>query len=200
MPRVFFDTDMIWKLCAANLFEVVAERLAPDAGQRWRLAELEQQLGTPRLLKDFDRPIHDAVKSAGQTMHVLGPTLANTQGPVPFDPAGDYEAIIYNELLGEADSLFLTHDKRHVRRVALSAIDHARLDGRVVLLEAILLDVLNAYGPDYARLVTEMVRQAPQLRACADRPSDLRECLERQMAEAVALAAPLRLWMPRPRA
>ena len=84
--------------------------------------------------------------------------------------------------------------------MALSSIDHACLDGRIVLLEAILLDVLHAYGPDYTRLVTEMVRQAPQLRACADRPSDLRECLERHMAEAVALAAPLRLWMPRPRA
>lgn len=199
--RLLLDTDIVCKLGVAGLLPATAEALGVALGECARLPALPHMLRRGKLVKRYG-PEHCAVLGS------LVALIAEIDTPserwlapllnIPDVDAGEAQLLA---LAAERSELLLSGDKRSLRAVARIPDLLAALSGRIVTLEAILIELCRRRGIDAIRAsvapLIDLEPPDPAFRVCfsagnADPISALRSYLRYLEDE----AAPLKLWRP----
>lgn len=148
---VLFDTDAFCKLGAAGLLEPVAERLGSQLADCARLPALPHQLQRGAIRKRYGDVICDGLKPFASSVAVIpapSPTTLELFRNIPNVDPGEAQLLA---LCIERGDILVTSDKRALRAVAAVPELAGRLAGKVVLLEAILLELCSLKGEAHVR-------------------------------------------------
>lgn len=148
---VLFDTDAFCKLGAASLLEAVAERLGSPLADCARLPALPHQLQRGGIRKRYGDVICEGLKPTASALAVIPAPSSRTLElfrNIPNIDPGEAQLLA---LCIERGDILVTSDKRALRAVAAVPELAARLAGKVVVLEAILLELCSINGEAHVR-------------------------------------------------
>lgn len=197
--KLLFDTDAFCKLGIASLLEGTAHIFGATLQECGRLPALPRMLRKGGLRKHYGGSVCDALIPVANALPVMANPavtwLEKLTAVAAIDP-GEAQII---SVAAEQGQPFVTGDKRALKALKGIADFVPALEGRVVVVEAVLLALCDRIGQE------EMRRRMASL-AIADRMVDVcfssgnpdpssallsyYQALERELA-------PLRLWNPR---
>lgn len=194
--RLLVDTDAFCKLGVAGLFDEAVRLVVADISDCVRLAALPHMLRRGSLPRRYGATTCEALIESALRMIPLAPVdEAKLQPFVSITDIDPGEA----QLLAAAansDSLIMSGDKRALRAIAKAPHIPSALDGRVMVLEAVLLGVADRVPLAQLRKRASLIAPFDQtMKACFspgndDPLSGLRSYLASLQAE----VNPLRLW------
>jgi hypothetical protein len=195
---LLIDTDAFCKLGIAGLIDEAAAVMGVPLSECFRLAALTHMLRRGSLPRQYGRDACEALIPVADRMAILGVVSASwldrLTGIESIDPG---EALLF-AAAAEQSCLVLSGDKRAIRSVKNVAGMPAGLDGRVCILEAVLLALCERLGPEEVRMrVGPTAEVDVMVRTCFSMGTgDPREGLRSYYASAVAELQPLSLWKP----
>ncbi|MBI5317048.1 MAG: hypothetical protein HZB34_13870 [Nitrospirae bacterium] len=197
--KLLFDTDAFCKLGIASLLQDAAQIFGGQLQECGRLYALPFMLKKGRLRNLFGGPACDALIPVADVIPVMSDPsvtwLEKLTGIEAIDPG---EAQIF-AVAAELGQPFLSGDKRAL--IALKNIDDfiTVLDGRVVILEAVLLALCDRLGQEEMRLrVAPLAAVDRMVEVCfsSGNPDPSTALMSYYRALKMELA-PLKLWDPR---
>lgn len=196
--RLLIDTDAFCKLAVCDLLKDSVRLL----GAKW--PECSCLPALPHMLRRGSL----RNKYGGENCKLMLP-LAESISSVP-EPSGVWleklvpvEAIDPGEALlfaaaSEFEIMALTGDKRALKALKDISGFPAALEGRIIVLEAVLIALCNHFGTDKIRKHLQPLKGTDQMvNICFSNPgSDPLECLRSYFSDLSDEAAPLVLWDP----
>ncbi|MDP2316299.1 MAG: hypothetical protein Q8P41_25600 [Pseudomonadota bacterium] len=149
--RLLLDTDIFCKLGVAGLLPAAAEALGVTVGECARLPALPHMLRRGSLVKRYGEAHCAALGAIVSFLPVVEDASDRWLTPlvsVPDVDAGEAQLLA---LVAEHPDLLLTGDKRSLRAAARVQGLPAAIAGRIVTLEAILVEVCRRNGIDAVR-------------------------------------------------
>ena len=197
-PRLLVDTDAYCKLEAAQLFTDSIKLLGLRVEDCGRLPALPYMLQRGRLRQRLGPEVADTIKAEVARMPVaMKPSdtwLAPLAASDSFDP-GEAQLLA---VAAEHGRLLLTGDKKAIKYIKDIPGFVEALDGRIIVLEAILADLCQEIGVEDLRS-----RAGPLLKvdtavrlSFSDPASSPIEGLLSYFGSIAADAKPLNLWRP----
>ena len=196
--QLLVDTDAYCKLSIANLFADATAVLGVSLGECGRLAALPYMLRRGRLRKQFGDSLCDAMIPEAEGMPIAIQPNTNWLDPLTAVSSIDPGEALLLAASAEHGTLLLTGDKRGLHGVRNIPGYSQALDGRVVVLEAILIALCGQLGVDTMRSrVRDLMDVDIAVGLCFSysNPSPLVGLLSYYQDLAVALS-PLNLWPP----
>lgn len=197
--KLLFDTDAFCKLGIASLLQNVAQIFGAQLQECGRLYALPFMLRKGRLRSLFGGPACDALIPVANALPVMpDPSVAWLEKLTAIEAIDPGEAQIF-AVAAERGHPFLSGDKRAL--IALKNIGDfiTVLDGRVVILEAILLALCDRLGQEEMRLrVAPLAAVDRMVEVCfsSGNPDPSTALMSYYRALEMELA-PLKLWDPR---
>lgn len=197
--KLLFDTDAFCKLGIASLLQDVAQIFGAQLQECGRLYALPFMLRKGRLRSLFGGPACDALIPVANALPVMpDPSVAWLEKLTAIEAIDPGEAQIF-AVAAERGHPFLSGDKRAL--IALKNIGDfiTVLDGRVVILEAILLALCDRLGQEEMRLrVAPLAAVDRMVEVCfsSGNPDPSTALMSYYRALEMELA-PLKLWDPR---
>jgi len=199
--KLLLDTDVFCKLQLAGLLNEAVAALGVDLAECGRLPALPHMLRRGRLRKIHGGDACDALAAVAESLPVL---------PQPSDEWLDRLVPVEDVDVGEAQILaaaaefslvVVSGDKRALRAVKDVDGFAAALAGRIVVLEAVLLALLDRLGVETLRARIRSISTADAVvRVCfSSDAEDSRAALVSYFESLVAELHPLALWDPRAR-
>lgn len=197
--KLLFDTDAFCKLGIASLLQDVAQIFGAQLQECGRLYALPFMLRKGRLRSLFGGPACDALIPVANALPVMpDPSVAWLEKLTAIEAIDPGEAQVF-AVAAERGHPFLSGDKRAL--IALKNIDDiiTVLDGRVVILEAILLALCDRLGQEeMRRRVAPLAAVDRMVAVCfsSGNPDPSTALMSYYRALEMELA-PLKLWDPR---
>lgn len=197
--KLLFDTDAFCKLGIASLLQDVAQIFGAQLQECGRLYALPFMLRKGRLRSLFGGPACDALIPVANALPVMpDPSVAWLEKLTAIEAIDPGEAQVF-AVAAERGHPFLSGDKRAL--IALKNIGDfiTVLDGRVVILEAILLALCDRLGQEEMRLrVAPLAAVDRMVEVCfsSGNPDPSTALMSYYRALEMELA-PLKLWDPR---
>ncbi len=197
--KLLFDTDAFCKLGIASLLQDVAQIFGAQLQECGRLYALPFMLRKGRLRSLFGGPACDALIPVANALPVMpDPSVAWLEKLTAIEAIDPGEAQVF-AVAAERGHPFLSGDKRAL--IALKIIDDiiTVLDGRVVILEAILLALCDRLGQEeMRRRVAPLAAVDRMVAVCfsSGNPDPSTALMSYYRALEMELA-PLKLWDPR---
>jgi hypothetical protein len=196
--KLLVDTDAFCKLGLANLFEETVSLLGAEQNECARLPALPHMLQRGRLFKRLGEenclkllPIANSIGSIPEPSEKWLQTLTPLDG---MDPG---EVQLY-AVAADSDVLVLTDDKRSMKELKKLQGILQVLNGKLVVLELVLLALCRKLGVEEVRSrVSPVVFLDTMLSVCFSSGNNhVIECLESYHQTLAADLRPLVLWSP----
>jgi hypothetical protein len=195
--KLLVDTDAFCKLGIAGLLaDSISILGVAELGECGRLAALPHMLRRGRLPKRYGVAACNGLLPLAEEMPVLPePSLAGLDALTRQEAIDPGEAQIF-AVAADSDLLVLSGDKRALRVLKNVAGLPESLHGRVVVLEAILLALIDRLGPEEVRTrVAPLTDTDMTIRICFSSSSaDPRVGLESYYGSLADEVQPLILW------
>ncbi len=193
---VLFDTDAFCKLGAAGLLEAVAERLGSRLEDCARLPALPHMLARGGLRKRYGDAICEALKTSATTLQVAPTASDSTRELFRNLPSVDPGEAQLLALCIERGDTLVTSDKRALRAAATVPELARRLTGRVVVLEAVLLELCAINGEASVRAACSGAASFDSMFVVCFSPgnADVAGSLRSYLEDARRTLAPIDLW------
>ena len=197
--KLLFDTDAFCKLGIASLLQDVAQIFGAQLQECGRLYALPFMLRKGRLRSLFGGPACDALIPVANVIPVMpDPSVAWLEKLTRIEAIDPGEAQIF-AVATELGQPFLSGDKRALN--ALKGVNDfiPGLNGRVVVMEAVLLALCDRIGPEEIRQrVAPLIAVDRTVAVCfsSENPNPL-EALISYFEDIKTKLAPLQLWNPR---
>lgn len=196
--KLLIDTDAFCKLALGGVLDEAIELLGASPSECGRLPALPHMLRRGRLRKLFGSETCDELTPLADTFPVLMQAdVAWLEKLTPIGAVDPGEAQLF-ATAAEHGMLVLSGDKRALR--ALKDVDDFPrvLAGRIVVLEAILIALCDALGPEeFRRRIRPVGSVDRAVKICISNPdSDPRDGLRSYFENLKAELAPLVLWTP----
>jgi len=197
--KLLVDTDAFCKLGIAGLLEDTARLFGAKLQEYGRLPALPYMLRRGRLRKLYGGPACDAlIPIANAILLVPQPSVIWLEKLTAIEAIDPGEAQIF-AVAAEQGQPFLSGDKRALN--ALKGVDDfiPALDGRVVVMEAVLLALCDRLGQEEMRQrVAPLAAVDRMLEVCFSKgnPDPSTALMSYYRALEIELA-PLKLWNPR---
>lgn len=197
--KLLFDTDVFCKLGMANLLDHTAHIFEAELQQCGRLPALPFMLQRGSLRRLYGGPLCDTLIPVANAMPVMpDPRVVWLEKLTAVEAIGPGEAQIF-AVAAEQGQPFLSGDKRALN--ALKGVDDfiPALDGRVVVMEAVLLALCDRIGQEEMRQRVAPLNAVDRMVAVCfsgenPNPSD---ALVSYFKDLETKLAPLKLWDPR---
>jgi hypothetical protein len=199
--RLLIDSDAFCKLAIGGVLEDAARLLGTDLPNCGRLPALPHMLRRGKLRKTFGSEACDAVIPLTDAVPVIGsPGALWLDRLTPIDAVDPGEAQIF-ATAAEFGLIVVSGDKRALHAVKTVTGFADALEGRIVVLEAILIAICDDIGlSELRRRVQPLLELDMAIRVCFSPGNDNpREGLVSYYRDLVAELSPLRLWDPMPR-
>ena len=197
--KLLVDTDVFCKLGISSLLEDAARIFGTSLQECGRLPALPFMLRRGRLRKLFGALACDAlIPVADSMLEMPQPGVIWLEKLTAIEAIDPGEAQIF-AMAAEQGQRFLSGDKRALN--ALKGVDAfiPALDGRVVVMEAVLLALCDRIGPEQIRQrVAPLIAVDRMVAVCfsSENPNPL-EALISYFEDIKTKLAPLQLWNPR---
>ncbi len=197
--KLLFDTDAFCKLGIASLLEDTAHIFGATLQECGRLYALSFMLRKGRLRNLYGGPACDALIPVANAIPVV-PEPSDTwlEKLTAIEAIDPGEAQIF-AVAAERGQPFLSGDKRALN--ALKGVDDfiPALDGRVVVMEAVLLTLCDRIGQDEIRQrVAPLTSVDRMVAVCfSDENPNPSDALVSYFQDLETKLAPLKLWDPR---
>lgn len=195
--KLLVDTDAFCKLGIADLLTQTAAVFDAELGECGRLPALPSMLRRGSLLKHYGEPACTTLLPVALQLADIGIVDSHwIDDLAPIDSIDPGEALLFATSVEHGVPL-VTGDKRSLRALKAVAELCGELAGRIVTLEAALLELCERIGPEQVR--TRMAAAAPYdqvFRACSSAGGDPRDGLASYYRSLVAEVDPLVLWVP----
>jgi hypothetical protein len=197
--KLLVDTDVFCKLQVAGLFIEAIGLFAAGVDDCGRLPALPHMLRRGRLRKHLGEDISEALIPMAEAMAV-SPQPSDTwlDELIPLEGIDVGEAQLF-ATAAEVGLLVVSGDKRSLR--ALKGVDRfvSALNGRIVVLEAVLIALCDRLGVEAVRArIGALAAADTMVRVCFSRENpNPREALVSYYESLAAELAPLVLWEPR---
>lgn len=148
---LYIDVDAVCKLAHWNILPVIPEltgfswnEITTVSSLKYR-AQRATTIPDGRLFRSVDAAIAALAHIAkmGATSEAQADSLALFEDNQQIDSG---EAVLLALTMNDSDGYFLTGDKRALRAIPQYPEIHARVAGRVIMIEQILLQCLEKYG------------------------------------------------------
>jgi len=197
--KFLLDTDVFCKLQMAGLLSDAVGTLAADLGDCGRLAALPHMLRRGKLRKHLGEAVCDTLLPIAESMPVMRqPSPDWLDKLIPIEGIDVGEAQLF-AAAAESSLLVVSGDKRALR--ALKGVDGfaSALAGRIVVLEAILLVLLDHLGAEVLRKRVEPIARIDRVVQVCFSSGNLspRDALISYYESLAAELDPLVLWDPR---
>jgi len=199
--KLLFDTDAFCKFGIANLLEDAAHIFGAKLQECGRLPALPFMLRRGRLRKLYGGPACDALIPVANVIPLLPqPSVIWLEKLTAIETIDPGEAQIF-AVAAEQGQPFVSGDKRALN--ALKGVDDfiPALEGRVVVMEAVLLALCDRIGPEEIRQrIAPLTAVDRTVAVCfsGENPNPL-DALVSYFEDLKAKLAPLQLWNPRDR-
>lgn len=199
--KLLFDTDAFCKFGTASLLEDAAHIFGAKLQECGRLPALPFMLRKGRLRKLYGGPACDALIPIANAIPLIPqPSVTWLEKLTAVEAIDPGEAQIF-AVAAEQGQLFLSGDKRALN--ALKGVDDfiPALDGRVVVMEAVLLALCDRIGPEEIRQrVAPLTAVDWMVAVCfSDENQNPSDALVSYFEDLKTKLAPLQLWNPRGR-
>jgi hypothetical protein len=197
--NLLFDSDVFCKIAVSELLRDATKVLGAELQDCGRLPALPHMLQRGRLRLRYGAEACDSMLQIAQQL----PSIPEPSSSVWLDPLVQYQAIDPGEALifataAESGARIVSGDKRALEALKDLALHRDRLEGRIVVLEALLLKLCRDLG-------TEMVRQRVRplegldrvVRICFSQGSEPEQGLRSYFEDLQRAVSPLVLWDPR---
>ena len=196
--RILIDTDAFCKLATGGLLTESMRLLKTDISECERLAALPYMLERGTLREVYGAARCDELIPIARKMPLV--KLSDAAWLHLLTPVADIdpgEAHLFAKA-AETDYLLLTGDKRALRALKNITGIGELLEGRIVVLETILLELCDRLGMDEVRRRTEVLGEIDTVvRICfAGSVSDPVTCLRSYFQNLANEVSPLALWSP----
>lgn len=197
--KLLVDTDVFCKLGISSLLEDAAHIFGTSLQECGRLPALPFMLRRGRLRKLFGALACEAlIPVADSMLEMPQPSVIWLEKLTAIEAIDPGEAQIF-AMAAEQGQRFLSGDKRALN--ALKGVDAfiPALDGRVVVMEAVLLALCDRIGPEEIRQrVAPLIAVDRTVAVCfsSENPNPL-EALISYFEDIKTKLAPLQLWNPR---
>jgi hypothetical protein len=193
--RLLIDTDAFCKLAVCGLLKDAVRLLGANWSECGRLPALPHMLRSGCLRNKYgDENCKLMLALAESVPPVPEPGGVWLEKLVPVDPG---EAQLF-AAASEFEISVLTGDKRALKAVKDISGFPAALEGRIIVVEAVLIALCNHFGTDRIRRHLQPLTGTDQMiKICFSNPgSDPLECLRSYFSNLSDEAAPLVLWDP----
>lgn len=196
--KLLVDSDIFCKLGVAGLLDEALAVLGVPVSDCGRLAALPHMLQRGRLVKLYGADACAALLPKAKEMEVVGPA-----GEVWLEPLVDVPSIDPGEaqllaVVAQHGMIMLSGDKRALRAVAGVAQVVPALQGKMVTLEAILIELCGRLGVGAVRVAVQPLMASDQtVKICfSSTNSDPEVALASYFSALEREVAPLTLWKP----
>lgn len=199
--KLLIDTDAFCKLGIAGLLEDAVAQLGLRLADCGRLAALPYMLRRGRLLRRYGVDTCRSLTASAMTIPVCPQPRAEFIDPFTQNEAIDPgEAELFAAAI-EFDLLVLSGDKRAIRSLKNTTAVHQMLAQRILVIDAILLELCDRLGPaELRRRVAPLVAHDQLVAICFGAAnSDPHAGLLSYYEDLVAEVQPLLLCDPRTR-
>lgn len=195
--KLLLDTDAFCKLAVSNLLHDGAQALGTELKDCGRLPALPYMLRRGSLRRRYGEETCEAMLQIAATLPSIPEPSDEWLDPLArvsaIDPG---EALIF-AVAAESGAMIVSSDKRALG--ALKDVEPHRdvLAGRIVVLEALLLELCRSLGTDLVRhRVRPLVELDQVVRVCFSSGSDPEEGLPSYLGDLQRMVTPLTLWDP----
>lgn len=197
--RLLVDTDAFCKLAIGNVLREAIGLLGGDLSECERLAALPYMLKRGRLREIYGPDRCDALIHFVREMPTAKLSSETWLQPLVTVPDIDPGEALLFARAAETDHLLLTNDKRALRALKEVAGVTARLEGRIVVLESVLLALCDHLGSEEVRRRTRALSQLDAVVGIcfSDDNSDPEVCLRSYFDNLTDEVSPLLLWSAR---
>ena len=194
--RLLIDTDAYCKLGVSSLLSDAVDIFGASIGECGRLPALPYTLRKGGLRKTLGEGPSDRLADLASTMpialHSSNRWLETLTGVLAVDPG---EALLM-AASAEYGILAITGDKRAICAIKGIPVHSGVLNGRLVALEAILIELYNQLGEDAIRArIGPLMQIDTAVRNCFLSSSPLTGLVS-YFTELINQAYPLRIWRP----
>lgn len=195
--RLLVDTDIFCKLGVSGLLQPTLTALGVDVGECGRLPALPHMLRRGKLPKLYgDAPCAALVLLAESIALAPGAGAEWLDQIVGVDQIDPGEAQLF-AAASEHTLIIVSGDKRALRAVSRLPAFCAALSGRIVTLEAVLLELCRVVGVPAVRLAVQPLAADGLVKVCFSPTNGDPEAALRSYLDALAAeVAPLLLWNP----
>ncbi len=196
--RLLIDTDFFCKLAVGELLTEALRLLDVQLSDCGRLPALPHMLRRGSLPDLYGKEVCDQIAPIAESLPIIdseNETWLDRLTQIPaIDPG---EALIF-AAAAEEGSLVATGDKHALTALKDVAEYTIALEGRIIILEAIMIRLCDELGPDQIRKrVYAAVTMDKMLRACfSEGNDDPRAALLSYYHDSVETLDPLILWDP----
>ena len=198
--KLLIDTDAFCKLAVGGILEDGLRLLGVDLNECGRLPALPYMLRRGRLPRKYGADICNALVPIADGIPVI-PQPGNAWLDVltPLESIDPGEALIF-AAAAEHGKCLLSGDKRALRIVKDVAGFPAAMNGRILVLEAVLIALCDRLGPEAVRSrIPPLMSNDQVVQICFSNASeDPRDGLLSYFEDLSSELAPLLLWNPRP--
>jgi hypothetical protein len=195
--KLLLDTDAFCKLAASNLLHDAAQALGAVLNDCGRLPALPHMLRRGSLPRRYG-------ENGCAAMLQIAVTIPSVPQPSDdwLDPLAQVLAIDPGEALifavaAESGAMIVSSDKRALGALKDLEAYREALAGRIVVLEALLLELCRKLGADVVRQrVRPLVELDRVVRICFSAESDPEEGLRSYCRDLQRMVSPLTLWDP----
>jgi len=196
--RLLVDTDAFCKLAVCGLLKDAVRLLGTNLPECGRLPALPHMLRSGRLRKKYGDEDCELMLPVAENISLIPkPEGAWLEKLVPVEAIDPGEAQLF-AAVAQFEIMAMTGDKRALAALKDVVGFPAALEGRIVVLEAILIALCNHFGTDKIRHHLQPLTGKDQMiKICFSNPeSDPLECLRSYFESLVGEVAPLVLWDP----
>ena len=196
--KLLVDTDAFCKLSAANSLADATALLGVSLGECGRLASLPYMLRRSRLRTQYGDSLSDIMMNDAERMPVALQASAEWLEPLVAVPSIDPGEALLLSATAEYGKMLITGDKRALQAAKDLPGYAEALNGRVVVLEAILIALCVQLGDDLMRArVRDLTRVDTSIRNCfSDTNSSPVIGLLSYFRDLASALSPLCLWRP----
>ncbi len=196
---LLIDSDAFCKLVVSDLLREAAQALGAELEECRRLPALPHMLRRGGLRRRYGGEASDAMLRVAERL----PSITEPSSSIWLDPLVPVQAIDPGEALifaaaAESGAMIVSGDKRALE--ALKELEDHReaLEGKIVALEAVLLELCRSLGSDLVRKrIQPLVDLDTGVRACfSSEDTDPEEGLSSYLNDLMEKVFPLILWQP----
>jgi len=197
--RLLVDTDAFCKLAVCGLLKDAVQLLGVTLTECGRLPALPHMLSRGRLRKRYGAEACDMLRQIADSIPpITPPGDAWLEKLIPIEAMDPGEVQIFAGA-AQYGLMAMTGDKRALSALKDVAEFTAVLNGRIVVLEAALIELCIQLGVQKVRQhLQPLVGTDQMIKICFSNPgSDPLECLRSYFDKIAHETAPLALWTPR---